>query len=174
MTDHIDRQAAIDALARTAREKFNLSDEFNHYLAGLMDGEIAIRQLPSVEVEPVKRGKWLYDGFDGYNMLGEEFRWKKCSLCGYSYSTALSKSHNYCPNCGADMRGDEVEPVKRGRWEPHPSEREWDICSYCHLGTKRREYGLNDDGTEWVTEQSYTHCPWCGAKMENEDGNENI
>jgi len=66
------------------------------------------------------------------------------------------------------------EPVKRGKWEPHPSEREWDICSHCHLGTKRREYGLNDDGTEWVTEQSYTHCPWCGAKMENEDGNENI
>lgn len=62
----------------------------------------------------------------------------------------------------------EVEPVKRGRWEPHPSEREWDTCSYCHLGTKRREYGLNDDGTEWVTEQSYTRCPWCGAKMENE------
>lgn len=62
------------------------------------------------------------------------------------------------------------EPVKRGKWEPHPSEREWDICSYCHLGTKRREYGLNDDGTEWVTEQSYTYCPWCGALMENNDG----
>lgn len=60
----------------------------------------------------------------------------------------------------------EAEPIKRGRWEPHPSEREWDICSHCHLGTKRREYGLNDDGTEWVTEQSYTHCPWCGAKMD--------
>ena len=58
---------------------------------------------PEPFTEPVKTGKWLYDGFDGYNMLGEEFRWKKCSLCGYSYSTTLSKSHNYCPNCGARM-----------------------------------------------------------------------
>ena len=49
MQDLISRQAAIDALARVAREKFNLSDEFNHYLAGLMDGENAIRQLPSAQ-----------------------------------------------------------------------------------------------------------------------------
>lgn len=66
------------------------------------------------------------------------------------------------------MRGIRYAPVKRGRWEPHPSEREWDVCSYCHTGTKRREYGLNDDGIEWVTEQSYTYCPHCGARMENE------
>ena len=51
MSDLISRQAAIDALARTARENFNLSDEFNHYLAGLMDGENAIRQLPSTQTE---------------------------------------------------------------------------------------------------------------------------
>ena len=49
MSDLISRQAAIDALARTAREKFNLSDGFNYYLAGLRDGETAIRQLPSAE-----------------------------------------------------------------------------------------------------------------------------
>ena len=55
MTDDlISRQAAIDALARVAREKFNLSDEFNHYLAGLMDGENAIRQLPPVQPETTR------------------------------------------------------------------------------------------------------------------------
>ena len=68
MSDLISRQAAIDALARTAREKFNLSDEFNHYLAGLIDGETAIRQLPSVYLEQpickteIQRPKSL--GFD--------------------------------------------------------------------------------------------------------------
>lgn len=50
--DMISRQAAIDALAQVARETFNLSDEFNQYLAGLMDGENAIRQLPSAEPTP--------------------------------------------------------------------------------------------------------------------------
>ena len=38
MSDLIDRQAMIDALARVAREKFNLSDEVNHYLAGFIAG----------------------------------------------------------------------------------------------------------------------------------------
>ena len=51
MDDLISRQAAIEALARVARKMFTLSDEFNHYLAGLMDGENAIRQLPSVQPE---------------------------------------------------------------------------------------------------------------------------
>ena len=73
---------------------------YNH---GVGDSIATIKNAPTIEAEPVKRGKWLYDGSDGYNMLGEEFRWKKCSLCGYSYSTTLSKSLNYCPNCGARM-----------------------------------------------------------------------
>ena len=54
MDDLISRQAAIEALARVAREKFNLSDEFNHYLAGLMDGENAIRQLPSAQPDIIQ------------------------------------------------------------------------------------------------------------------------
>jgi hypothetical protein len=49
MSELIDRQEAIDALARTAREKFNLSDEYNHYLAGLMDGELAIKERPTIQ-----------------------------------------------------------------------------------------------------------------------------
>ena len=52
--DCISRQAAIEALARVARKMFTLSDEFNHYLAGLMDGENAIRQLPSVQPEIIR------------------------------------------------------------------------------------------------------------------------
>jgi hypothetical protein len=51
MTDYlISQQAAVDALAMVAREKFNLSDEFNHYLAGLMDGEKAVRGLPEAVI----------------------------------------------------------------------------------------------------------------------------
>ena len=47
--DLIRRQDAIDALARIAREKLNLSNEYNQYLAGLTDGENAIWRLPSAE-----------------------------------------------------------------------------------------------------------------------------
>lgn len=92
MDDSISRQAAIDALALTAREKFNLSDEFNHYLAGLMDGEMAIRQLPSVQPER-KTGRWIEDSGN-----------IACSIC---HTIWLHRRTNYCPNCGADMRGEE-------------------------------------------------------------------
>ncbi|MDO4527978.1 MAG: hypothetical protein Q4C03_04265 [bacterium] len=61
---------------------------------------------------------------------------------------------------------DAVE-VKHGHWKPHPIyPKEWDVCTSCGLGTKRREYGINPDGTEWRSEVSYTYCPWCGAKMD--------
>ena len=49
--DTISRQAAIDALSEVAREKFNLSDGFEYYLNGLIDGEVAIRALPSAQPE---------------------------------------------------------------------------------------------------------------------------
>lgn len=60
-----------------------------------------------------------------------------------------------------------VRPVVRGRWEPHPDPncKEWDVCTACGTGCKRREYGTNPDGTDYVTEWSYPHCPNCGADM---------
>jgi len=65
----ISLQAAVDALARVARENFNLSDNFNHYLAGLMDVEKAVRDLPEAIIrcrdckytdgcEPIEDGRY--------------------------------------------------------------------------------------------------------------------
>ena len=89
MTGMIERQAAIDALARTAREKFNLSDEYSHYLAGLMDGELAIKNLPSAEP---KKGKWKVTPC-----------YIKCSECGECF---MLIPQNFCPACGAKMETD--------------------------------------------------------------------
>ena len=94
-TDCISRQAAIDALARMAREKFNLSDEFNHYLAGLMDGENAIRHLPSAQPERIK-SKWALHTYMPHN--------KFCLAC--RNDSPYNKRWDFCPNCGADMRGE--------------------------------------------------------------------
>ena len=129
--DLIDRQAAIDALARTAREKFNLSDEFSHYLAGLMDGEMAIRQLQSAQPElpikekccycphctncdvnddltinqPERKGKWLFVEYpDGYYHT-------ECSECGQwcDEDVFLKGKWRYCPNCGSHNGGEDHE-----------------------------------------------------------------
>lgn len=59
-----------------------------------------------------------------------------------------------------------IEPVKVGRWAPHPLDPDWYVCTVCRLGTKRREHGTDESGREWVVEYGYQFCPRCGAKME--------
>lgn len=60
-----------------------------------------IKQLPSVEAEPVRHGHWINhpdDLFPADSMI-------ECSVCHeYEYATA---NDNFCGNCGAKM--DEVE-----------------------------------------------------------------
>ena len=80
--DLISRQQAIDALARTARETFNLSDEYNHYLAGLMDGELAIKNLPTVQPERAIPLSWIE----------QQIEWLKSLNNGFSTLTATQIS----------------------------------------------------------------------------------
>ena len=53
--------------------------------------DMAIEAL-SKDSQPVKHGKWI-----------EGELYIKCSECGYPVGHL---SDNFCPNCGADMRGD--------------------------------------------------------------------
>ena len=50
-----------------------------------------IARVPTTESP---KGKW--------NDIGGVIRWG-CSLCHYAYD----QKFNFCPNCGADMRGDD-------------------------------------------------------------------
>lgn len=60
-----------------------------------------IKQMPTIEAEPVRRGRWIRRE----TVLDTEC---KCSVCGYK--DFVPKHDNYwfrrkfCPNCGADMR----------------------------------------------------------------------
>lgn len=58
-----------------------------------------------------------------------------------------------------------IEAVRKGKWEEHPFDEDWDICSVCGFGTKRREHG-NEDGRDWVVQYVYDFCPRCGARLE--------
>jgi len=54
-----------------------------------------INAQPTIEPQPQKYGKWIKrKGAIGYN----------CSCCGKS---DISNHFDYCPNCGADMRGEQ-------------------------------------------------------------------
>ena len=52
------------------------------------------------DVQPVKRGRWE---------LTNNPSFKKCSECGAWWGRDIIDNifTNYCPKCGADMRGDE-------------------------------------------------------------------
>lgn len=60
---------------------------------------MAIEALKSVRV----RGEWIYNG------LSESVdRVYCCSICGVALDDYIMGAfYNYCPNCGADMRGEE-------------------------------------------------------------------
>ena len=55
-----------------------------------------LNELPTVDAVEVVHGEWIGNGIPE-SVLSE------CSVCGYSCG---SSSFNYCPNCGADMRGE--------------------------------------------------------------------
>lgn len=67
-----------------------------------LDIKEAIEQLPSAEPEP-KTGEWREHIFDGF--MGGRPRALRCTRCNYISLSA----YNFCPWCGADMRGEEDE-----------------------------------------------------------------
>jgi hypothetical protein len=61
----------------------------------------ALRNAPTVDAVEVVHGRWEKAHISGY---------LKCNCCkdAFIYEEWLeSGKWNYCPNCGADMRGDE-------------------------------------------------------------------
>jgi hypothetical protein len=67
--------------------------------------------LPSVEVEPVKTGRWIVHT-DKFANGAEYFGYAVCSECGDMFNCmetiGLNPIWNYCPNCGAKMEGEEA------------------------------------------------------------------
>ena len=99
MTDLIDRQAAIDAL-RYAQHRFTVADEaggmgivkWSEDVIYFAAAEKVLDEMPTIEAEPVRRGKWE---------TRNEYSWYSiyCSVCGKWQNSRT----NYCPDCGAKM-----------------------------------------------------------------------
>ena len=61
-----------------------------------------IDEIPGVDAVPVKHGRW--------EKRTDVFGFVRCSVCrdcNIYDDWADGKKWNYCPNCGADMRGKE-------------------------------------------------------------------
>lgn len=86
MDDYIKRKDAL--IAASEDEGFGISIRRR------------IRQIPAADVRENIHGNWV--GIDDFPY--EVF---ECDRCGYIIEFAI-KEHlaNFCPNCGADMRGE--------------------------------------------------------------------
>ena len=68
------------------------------YMEALDKVEEVINAQPTVEAVPVVHGEWEINGVQPNGVIGNFH----CSICN---GTSL-KDSNFCPNCGADMRGE--------------------------------------------------------------------
>ena len=104
--DLISRQDAIDALGE--KPVGDTDWDLGCRNQWEWDTEI-LRTLPSAEPER-KKGEWLEkDVFTSTKGRIKEWQSAKCSVCGKYHTTPYLYyfgNYNFCPNCGAEMRGD--------------------------------------------------------------------
>ena len=94
MSDLISRQAALKVACDTCQFVSCPDDD-------KCDEYEAMKNLPSAQPER-KTGRWInaYPDIESNPM----FMYGICSECGFEQS--ISDKLNFCPNCGADMRGE--------------------------------------------------------------------
>ena len=106
MTDYISREAAIKLFNFAVLDCLGMEPT-------IRAGDIikALESIPAADVREVKLGKWIPDydyteyDYDGSTPLSEPQKFQdgwQCGLCGQY----MPSETNFCPNCGADMRGD--------------------------------------------------------------------
>lgn len=100
MSDLISRGALMDCF-----EKEYKQSSYPYFHIDEITDEII--HAPAVDAVPVVHGRWE-EWWPGISviMTGEEMLYR-CSVCTAKYADIAG--YNYCPNCGADMRGDESE-----------------------------------------------------------------
>lgn len=108
MIDPIDRQACEDAVSREDAIRW-VKTECNPYGKPTLDfesGKKVIEYLKSMPpVTPKrKKGKWKKAYLD-HEAFGERPKIFYCSVC----NQCIICPTNFCPSCGADMRGDADE-----------------------------------------------------------------
>lgn len=95
MRDPIERQEAIDALAKAGLVNYAATGDGN----GMIHAVNVIKALPAAQPERM-RGRWKRTYLD-HEAMGERPSIFYCSAC----NQCIAYPTNYCPNCGARMDG---------------------------------------------------------------------
>lgn len=116
MADLIDRQPphnndsnTLDALDCVSRKAAIDATWFEPYYTDPLNVLTEVRDrleaLPSAQPER-KKGKYIGTEYDGYADGNPVYYEWKCSECGCIFEDE-EPTYNFCPNCGADMRGEQ-------------------------------------------------------------------
>ena len=106
MTDHISRQAAVDALKKTIAVNKNPNHDAMVWEEGMNCALSIIGAQPSVEAAPVVHGRWVKENVV-LTSNPPQYQWH-CSECGrLTHWFTDEVLTNYCPTCGAKMDGGE-------------------------------------------------------------------
>ena len=93
MAEYIGREAALSA----QNKSMNLAEMRER-----------LERIPAADVRPVVRGHWI--GTKEAEDMGDIMKEFTCSVCGCcEWDCTESESFNFCPKCGADMRGTDDE-----------------------------------------------------------------
>lgn len=124
------------------------SNIITKYENGVPDGNCAIQHILNIidnaQTVEIKQGEWIEQKNYPYQRCKLQLGYE-CNQCG----TENECKTNYCPNCGADMKG------------------EWEV-----FYTRKQKKVFRCDKCLAISIQGKTYfCPNCGAKMisESED-----
>lgn len=95
----IDADDAIKEIKHGLESLWYASD-IKRYEEGVEFAISRLEDMETIDAEPVKHGKWE---------VGCAGKIRICSSCKESFDDTcnfIERDWHYCPNCGADMRGD--------------------------------------------------------------------
>lgn len=72
----------------------------------MLDIKMNLSNIPTIDAEPVRHGKWIDDG--RYDKFFPHHYWR-CSECGEYVLEIGVPWFKYCPECGARMDAEEKE-----------------------------------------------------------------
>lgn len=106
MKEYIEKEKAIEAAWH------NYYPSIDHYTVSVKCATRKdIEEIPAADVREVVRGEWIekdlepiFPGMDEHPILG----CSKCDFQIYDLGTVRER-YNYCPHCGAYMRGENDE-----------------------------------------------------------------
>ena len=105
-TELIDRIALLEMLPQICDELNGCAAPYNFdehcvgcevYMLHKM-----LTDMPTIDAAPVRRGEWV--NRDYITTAYGHIECADCTNCG-ALEVPLDKYDNFCPNCGADMRG---------------------------------------------------------------------